>query len=394
MDTSSFPPQLLARPWPERLAYFHSYTVAHPTLVEAKEKLLCAIQDSAPNTLILVLGPAGVGKTTLRHKIEQVLTRDLAPDLAADPTRLPVVSIEAMAYDARTFNWGDHFHRLLLEMEEPLVAYKIAPPPGAPPESSRGFRLGRRPTAAAYQHAAEQALTFRRPKAVLIDEAQHLAKIPSGRKLADQLDVIKSIASRTRTVHVLFGTYDLLAFRNLSGQLSRRSIDIHFRRYQLDDPSQKNTFRGVLRSFEQHLPLAEPPDLLQQWDYLYERSIGCVGVLKQWLNRALAIAARQNATTFSRQILEASRLSVAQCEKMLAEALEGEHQLIEREEDVRSLRLRLGLKDDASEKNRISPTTDVVKQSDPRRRRRPGERRPFRDKVGVGGPVYAESAGI
>jgi hypothetical protein len=119
-----------------------------------------------------------------------------------------------------------------------------------------------------------------------------------------------------------------------------------------------------------------------------------VGVLKQWLNRALAIAARQNATTFSRQILEASRLSVAQCEKMLAEALEGEHQLIEREEDVRSLRLRLGLKDDASEKNRISPTTDVVKQSDPRRRRRPGERRPYRDKVGVGGPVYAESAGI
>jgi energy-coupling factor transporter ATP-binding protein EcfA2 len=391
MDISGFPPQLLTRPWPERLAYFHSYTVAHPTLVEAKERLVGAIQDSAPNTLILVLGPTGVGKTTLRHKIEQVLTRDLAPDLATDPMRLPVVSIEAMAYDSRIFNWGDHFRRILLAMEEPLVAHKMAPPPSTPPDLSRGFRLGRRPTAAAYQHAAEQALTFRRPKAVLIDEAQHLAKIPSGRKLADQLDVIKSIASRTRTVHVLFGTYDLLAFRNLSGQLSRRSIDIHFRRYQLDDQGQKKTFRGVLRSFEQHLPLAEPPDLFQQWDYLYERSIGCVGVLKQWLDRALAIAARQNATTFNRQILEASHLSVSQCEKMLSEALEGEHQLIEREDDVRSLRLRLGLRDNAPENNPMSPTTDVIKVSHPRRRRRPGERRPYRDKVGVGGSVYAEA---
>ncbi len=392
MDRSGFPPQLQNRPWPERLAYFHSYTVAHPALVEAKEKLLCAIQDSAPNTLILVLGPAGVGKTTLCRKIEQVLTQDMASDLASDPTRLPVVSIEAMAYDSRTFNWGDHFRRLLLEMEEPLVDYKIAPWPGTPPETSRGVRLGRRPTAAAYQHAAEQALTFRRPKAVLIDEAQHLAKIPSGRKLADQLDVIKSIASRTRTIHVLFGTYDLLAFRNLSGQLSRRSIDIHFHRYRLDDQSEKKAFWGALRSFEQHLPLAEPPDLLQQWEYLYERSVGCVGVLKQWLDRALAIAARQNSATFNRPILEASRLSVSQCEKMLSEALDGENQLVERENDVRNLRLRLGLKNNAPEKNPMPPSTDAINRSHVQRRWRPGDRRPYRDKVGVGAPVYAASA--
>ena len=28
------------------------------------------------------------------------------------------------------------------------------------------------------------------------------------------------------------GTYDLMVFRNLSAQLSRRSIDVHFSRYQ------------------------------------------------------------------------------------------------------------------------------------------------------------------
>jgi hypothetical protein len=63
---------------------------------------------------------------------------------------------------------------------------------------------------------------------VFVDEAQHLARISSGRRLSDQLDVIKSIANRTQTVHVLFGTYELMAFRNLSAQLSRRSMDLHF----------------------------------------------------------------------------------------------------------------------------------------------------------------------
>ena len=37
-----------------------------------------------------------------------------------------------------------------------------------------------------------------------------------------------------------------------------------------------------MRSFQQQMPFAEPPDLVRDWEYLYERSIGCVGVLKEW----------------------------------------------------------------------------------------------------------------
>ena len=92
-----------------------------------------------------------------------------------------------------------------------------------------------------YRYAVEQTLRHRRPVAVMIDEAQHLAKVASGRRLLDQLDVIKSIANRTDTVHVLFGTYDLLAFRNLNGQLSRRSVDVHFPRYCAEVAEERKT---------------------------------------------------------------------------------------------------------------------------------------------------------
>ena len=91
----------------------------------------------------------------------------------------------------------------------------------------------------------------------MIDEAQHLGKIPSGRRLLDQLDVIKSIANQTKTVHVLFGTYDLLAFRNLNGQLSRRSIDVHLARYRAEDSEDRQTFINVVQSFEKELPFED-----------------------------------------------------------------------------------------------------------------------------------------
>ena len=43
---AGFPHSLLGEPWRARLAYFQHYTVAHPRLIEAKEKLVAAIQNS------------------------------------------------------------------------------------------------------------------------------------------------------------------------------------------------------------------------------------------------------------------------------------------------------------------------------------------------------------
>jgi energy-coupling factor transporter ATP-binding protein EcfA2 len=251
-----FPRELLNQPWTARLQYFRTYTMAHPCLVDARDGLVNAIHEVPPNSLILVLGPTGVGKTTLRAKIEQLLTAEMHPSLSADSGRIPVVSVECVAPEAGSFSWRAHFRRLLLQMEEPLVDYKIDPE--APVRVANmvvRFTPSEKAVGAEYQHAVERALAFRRPAAVLIDEAQHLAKMGSGRRLADQLDVIKSLANRTKTVHVLFGTYELLAFRNLSAQLSRRSIDIHFPRYRLANPGDETAFRTVLRSFEQQLPL-------------------------------------------------------------------------------------------------------------------------------------------
>src|SRR5439155_26666308 len=178
-------------------------------------------------------------------------------------------------------------------------------------------RLNSKAPSAEYRYAVEQAFRHRRPLAVLIDEAQHLVKMSSGRKLLDQLDVIKSIANLTGTVHVLFGTYDLLAFHSLNGQLSRRTVEIHFRRYRADQEDDRRSFVNTVHSFAQRMPFPEPPDLAAEWEYLYERSIGCVGVLKDWLVRGLAHALQRGKTSVSSSDLEPYALSLSQCEMML-----------------------------------------------------------------------------
>ena len=65
-----------------------------------------------------------MGKTTLRTRVEQLLTAESLEDLQADPARLPVVSVEAVAPPSGNFNWRDHFRRMLYEMNEPLIDRK------------------------------------------------------------------------------------------------------------------------------------------------------------------------------------------------------------------------------------------------------------------------------
>src|SRR5260370_42413043 len=89
--------------------------------------------------------------------------------------------------------------------------------------------------------------------------------------------------------------------------------------------------------------MPDPPELANDVELLYERSIGCVGVLKQWLVRALSVALRTGEGTLSRGNLENQAPSVAQADKILSEATEGEMRLMDSNEASSRLRKPLGL---------------------------------------------------
>lgn len=357
----------------ERMERFRAFTMAHPRLMTARDELMDAIEGATPGSLVLVLGPTGVGKTTLRTKVEHLLVKQMTPVMTADPSRLPFISVDVPPPHSGRFRWRDYFSRLLVAMSEPLIHSKTGP--ASPGRLTPAATI---PGDTELSYAAEQALRYRRPPVVFIDEAQHLARIASGRRLSDQLDVVKSIANRTGTVHVLLGTYELLAFRNLSAQLSRRCIDLHFQRYRADSAADRQIFQSVLLTFQKQLPFeAAEPDLIANWQFFYERSVGCVGILKEWLVRASVRAIRHGEASLSHEHLERTALSISQCEKILAESREGETRLADTEDSRLRFRTLLGIEAPAG------PAPRGARAPQPARRTvRPGQRSPQRDPVG------------
>lgn len=379
----SFPTVLLNQPSSARLAYFRSLTIGHPSLIQVYDELRCAVRDSMPGSIILVQGPAGVGKTTLLQRVEKDFREQSLSELAEDVERVPVVRIEAVAPESGNFNWKDYFRRLLIALEEPesLIDRKVIPnQPELKQSGNLKLASNLQIVSAKLRHAVEQTLRQRRPSAVLVDDAQHLAIMRSGRKLLDQINIIKSIANLTRTTHVLVGTYELMTLRHLNGQLSRRSVDIEFARYLSDNPEHRQAFINCLWTFQQHLPLAETPDLVKDWDYFYERSIGCIGVLKDWLTRALAVELELGGKTLTIRDIQRRALSVTQCARMLAEAVDGERQLADTADARQELRNNLGLEVVA----KIIPLAEQVTAADnTTQQHRQRRRAPVRDEVGV-----------
>ncbi|MBE9000334.1 ATP-binding protein [Nostoc sp. LEGE 12447] len=374
---NGFPLELLTQPTTERLAYFKDYTVAHPRLKEVYEILMRTIAEPAGASFIFVYGPSGIGKTTLWLRVEQKLKELALPKLESDRARVPVVGIEAVAPESRYFNWKEYYTRALITLEEPLIDHKFDyGVRGISRDNFGKISVESKVVAPALRRALENALIHRHPDVFFVDEAQHFGKVASGYKLQDQLDCLKSLANMTGILHCLLGTYELLTFRNLSGQLSRRSVDIHFRRYCADSPEDVQAFKSVLLTFQQHLPLAETPNLVDHWEYFYERTLGCIGTLKDWLTRALNDALDREATTITLKDLQKRALSVAQCQKMFKEIQEGERQLSETEADVQNLRSLLGL--------RMKPIG--LPEETPKTTRPPGKvgkRKPKRDPIGV-----------
>ncbi|MGB3650565.1 MAG: ATP-binding protein [Rivularia sp. (in: cyanobacteria)] len=375
--STGFPPKLLKQPPTERLAYFENYTVAHPRLKEVYDILMRTIAEPAGASFIFVYGASGVGKTTLRLRVEQKLMEQALPLLESDRGRVPVVGVEAVAPESRNFNWKDYYTRALIALEEPLIDHKFDyGVRGISRDNFGKINVESKVVAHALRRALENALIHRHPDVFFVDEAQHFSKMASGHKLQDQLDCLKSLANMTGILHCLLGTYELLTFRNLSGQLSRRSVDIHFRRYCADDPEDIEAFKSVLLTFQQHMPLAETPDLVSHWEYLYERTLGCVGILKNWLTRAFKDALNREAATVTLKDLQQRAWSVAQCKRMLQEIQEGERQLSETETDVQNLRSALGLG-----AKPIALSEEIPKTT--RSSRKVGKRKPKRDSIGV-----------
>ena len=165
-------------------------------------------------------------------------------------------------------------------------------------------------------------------KAVIIDEAQHLMRVEPPFKPVDQLDWLKGMTNRTNVLHILVGNYDLYDFRNLSGQAARRGRDLHFPRYHLESQTECEEFAGALRYLLENAPLTcDVEALLLQWHWFAEWSIGCVGILRDWIVDTVAALCEEGKTTLTIEALKEYALQPDQRVRLEMEARAGERKV-------------------------------------------------------------------
>jgi energy-coupling factor transporter ATP-binding protein EcfA2 len=366
----------------EKLDLFRDCTVVHPHLKRAYEEFGDAVNNPGGASIIFLFGPTGVGKTTLLRQIMKVMVSEKTARLERDLDYLPVATAEAHAPESGSFDWKVYYQSVLASLAEfPASNYSI--PNRSKLKKNRSYQRNIGSKNSHLSTLREQVIVniqHRELVVFLTDEAQRFSKLASSSRQQVQMDALQSMASMTNTLHGLFGTYELLEFRNLSGQLSRRSIDIHFPRYQADCPEDLVEFQRVLKSFGEKMTLKDAPELEIHWEYFYERSIGCVGILKDWLTQAYRKALHEEASTLSEHHWRPYTPSIAQCLQIAAEAIEGEKAFEFESGEMSLLRQKLGLSKTSS--SNIGSDTLSVASSSKKTKGRPGVRQPNRDVIG------------
>lgn len=388
--TQGFPRELLDQPIVVRRRYFETKVVAHQRLKETYEALLHAIRYPAGKSLILLVGPTGVGKTTLLERTMKQLIEDAANDPTTTPGHIPALMMEAPSPDTGNFSWKDYVTRALLAADEPMIASKITYDTRGIHRDEQGRLIIERAVATPdLRRVLEKCLHHRRPRAFFVDEAQHIKKMASGRRTLDQMDTLKSLANMTTTIHVLIGTHELLGLMDLNAQLARRSRTIPFPRYHVNDWKE---FTKLLRTFQRHLPFPEEPDLESHAEYFYEQCLGCTGMLKTLLCSAMGAALEQEEATLTLQRCQQHAEPPQKLRKMLSEIREGEEKLANQKDEShrRDLREMLGLgssgfSDKLPDENVTPPTSSSESPQKRKRGRRVGQRAPKRDRVGKEG---------
>ncbi|MBU7587307.1 MAG: ATP-binding protein [Nostoc sp. TH1S01] len=367
----SFPEELLLQPNDIKTDYFKSITIPHQRLKQALDTLLINILEPADTLVFLVFGVTGVGKTTLRLRLENLLNYEFLPSLRKNPGQIAVAGIEAIPTEQGKFSYKDYYTRALESLQEVLIEYKIdyEIPHGEAKDLGLLNRAYRQDSPA-LRRAMEKAFRYRQVKAFTVDEAQHLLMMAGGHQMLQQMNWIKSIANLTGTVHILFGTYELLNCPTLNGQIGRRSEDIHLLPYQADNPEDIAEFIRVIRTFQRHIPLVQEPKLEQHYEYLFSGSVGCVGLLKNWLTRSLRVAYSEEARTLNSKHLKLGAFSASRINKIKEEAQQGfkrfqeESSFFERQYST-EYGIKMPAKNSLLKKGRV------------------GQRKPKRDDVGV-----------
>lgn len=299
------------------LARLDQPTIDHPYYQEVRLGLEERLDS---HDLVLVVGPSGVGKGRLVLKEVERFNKPILDDLR----RLRAVFFTTPSPQRGSFAWSALWDRWLRALGDPLPECKVDRE-FKKRRLSEGVSIqARRGSVDALRNAAFAATRDRGVEVVFIDEAANLVPKERARTLRDQLDVLRDLTDNGCCKIVLVSTGRILEPLNLSGELARRVGEVYFPRYADARVSsdEYKSFASVVRTFRDRLPEASRQAVRGRVQLLHAGSLGCVGILYDWFDRAIRLCLRQEQGVLGFDHFKATVLTDKKLETLRAQARE------------------------------------------------------------------------
>lgn len=320
--------EALALPPARRMRWFHLVQVQHAELARVAQHLHELLDPCNDVKIISIIGPTGIGKTTLATTI---LTRLVEEYAATRKTyEVPVVYVAAPANGEKSMSWKTLYRRLMLAAGERFLDLQRAV------EVRNGEMLAVRSERQSLAHLREHleaVIRHRNVRVMIIDEAMHLLRFHENTVI---MDTLKSLADIHHTKLVLIGTYQIAPLMVDYGQLARRSAILHYRRYAVrsaatakpEEPTEmEKEFKRAVRRLQNQWPCVEVPDLERVWQPLMRASLGSVGLLKSQLLQLAHLQMMRTGETFDARDLVRAMKPPKQLAKIEQETAAGEADL-------------------------------------------------------------------
>lgn len=295
--------------------------IEHKRYVHVRNRIYAALRAIWPGELMVLVGPSRVGKSRC---IIDALSVPVVNVPEADGT-MRVVMVEAENSSKNgEFSTKAFMIACLKAIHHPIYGVQAS-------DDLWGFKLDQllhKTSEATLRQAFERALDLRQTEYLVVDEAHHVQYVAGGDDAATRvLDSWKCMASKAKVKLVLCGSYKLLSLLGLAPHLVGRQQPLNFGRYKATSRGEVDSWEQVLREFSEILEF-EDGETLSTWNRtLFEGSLGCVGLLSQWIRACLASMLSDGATVVTLDRLNSTRLPSLQERDLLTEILMGEEDL-------------------------------------------------------------------